>query len=452
VNTEHFDIGLQVSNIEANRSVKDALMTRLQTRRPPRRISVTDLLSLKQAYFRRKHPEIVPPLERQQLMWAGTGFHDIFGAAVSSEEYIEQLVELHGVVGRIDIYEKVPIEVKTTSNLGEEADLRRKRPGYIEQLGMYCGMVDVGEGKIVVYQREAPPESPLPLAVYDVRFSDLEAIREEMVRRRSLLEEALASDDPTRLPRCPWYRMQCDYSSVCDCGTTATPTSYTIAGLAIAVDPDMETAQKLLAKLGEQRPVEALHLNDIVFPRKAYFARLQREAVVDQEAVDFEEAKEALTSMDRRGFVGVVRDALETGAPGEAQRIPANLGELNDRVLLHQGVPTIVRTPSLRSVVERDRLPELFPHYLLRLGFECALSDNPRGRLVLYYRNVQREDAKLLVYDVSFRHLDNLKAEALRRIDLVQKARRPEELPPCPAWMARYCKYAPACGCGREGY
>ena len=448
MNTVNFDVALQVSNIEANRSVKDALMMRLQTRRPPQRISVTDLLSLKQAYFRRKHPEIVPPLDRQQLMWAGTGFHDVFGAAVSTEEYIEQFVELHGVVGRIDIYEKVPIEVKTTSKLSEEADLRRKRPGYIEQLGMYCGMVDVGEGKIVVYQREAPPESLPPLAVYDVRFSDLEAIREEMVRRRTLLQEALASDDPSWLPRCPWYGMQCDYSSVCDCATTTIPTSYEIVALASEIDPDRETTQKLLAKLGEQRPGEALRLNDIVFPRKAYFARLQREMVVDQEAVDLEEVKEELTSIDRRGFLGVLRDALQYGVPGETRRIPASLGKLNDSVLLYQGVPTIVRASGLRSVVERDRLVDFFSHYFLRLGFECALSNNPRGRLVLYYLNVPREDAKLLVYDVSFRNLDSLKAEALTRIDLLRTARSPEELPPCPAWMARYCKYAPGCRCG----
>lgn len=448
MSSDHFDIAPRVFNIEANRSVKDALMMRLQTRRPPQRISVTDLLSLKQAYFRRKHPEIVPPLERQQLMWAGTGFHDVFGAAVSSEEYIEQFVELGGVVGRIDIYEKVPVEVKTTSNLGEEANLRRKRPGYIEQLGMYCGMVDVGKGKIVVYQREPPPESSPTLAVYDVRFPQLEAVREEMVRRRSLLEEALASDDPGRLPRCPWYGMQCDYSSVCDCGTTTVRTSYEIADLASEVHPDKETARELLAKLTEQRPGEALRLNDIVFPRKAFFARLQRETVIDEEAVDQDEAKERLISMDRQGFLSVLRGALQYGAPGEAQCIPANLAELKDKVLLHQGVPTIVRAPSLRSVVERDRLPEFFQHYFLRLGFECALSNNLRGRLVLYYRNVQQEDAKLMVYDVSFRNLDSLNAEALRRIDLLRKATSPGELPECPAWMCRFCEYAAECGRG----
>lgn len=446
--TDYFDVAAQVSNIVANRSVKDALMMRLQTRKPPQRISVTDLLSLKQAYFRRKHPEIVPPLERQQLMWAGTGFHDIFGSVVSSEEYIEQFVEFEGVVGRIDIYEKVPVEVKTTSSLSEEADLRRKRPGYIEQLGIYCSMVDVGMGKIVIYQREASSESSTPLAVYDLRFQDLQAIREEIVRRRDLLQEAITLDNPSQLPKCRWYGMQCDYSSVCDCRASTIPTSHKITDLASEILPDKETAQRLLAKLVEQRPSEALRLNDIVFPRKTYFARIQRETVIDEEAVAFEEAEERLASIDRQGFLRVLRDVLQYGALGEVQRIPANLAELKDTVLLHEGVPTIVRTTGLRYVVERERLPDFCSYYFLRLGFECALSNNPMGRLVLYYRNVQQEDAKLLVYDVSFRNLNSLKAEATKRIDLLRKARSPEELPECPAWMARFCKYAPACGCG----
>ncbi len=122
-----FDIAAYVSRIEANRSVKDALMQSLKTRRPPYRISVTDLLNLKQAYFKRKYPEITPPLEKQQLMWAGTGFHKTFGSAVSSEEYLEQFVEAEGIVGKIDIYEKIPVEVKTTSTPVDTKDLLQYR-------------------------------------------------------------------------------------------------------------------------------------------------------------------------------------------------------------------------------------------------------------------------------------------------------------------------------------
>ena len=447
MNTHEFDISAHVSDIVANRSLKDALMVKLQTQRVPQRISVTDLLSLKRAYFRRKYPEIVPPLERQQLMWAGTGFHDIFGSLVSSEEYTEQFVEVEGVVGRIDIFETVPVEVKTTTNLSEDADLRLKRPSYVEQLGIYCSMVDIDKGKIVVYQRETPLELSAPLAVFDLMFSDPKAIRKEMVRRRDLLQEAIASDDPRKLPKCPWYNMRCEYSSVCDCEKSSIPTSYEIVDMVSEITPDEETAQRFLAKLGEQLSIELLRINDIVFPRKTYFARLQQQDVIDEEGISSEEAERRLTSIDRQGFLRVLRDVLQYGTSADVHLIPVNTASMKDRILIYNGTPTIVRVTGLSTIVEREQLPVVCSHYFLRLGFECAISNNPKGKLVLYYRNVRQEDAKLMVYDIAFRNLDLLIAEIQRRADLLCGDTKLEELPKCPSWMCNYCEYAQQCGC-----
>ncbi|MEW6033562.1 MAG: hypothetical protein AB1603_01755 [Chloroflexota bacterium] len=444
----NFDIASQVSHIEANRTVKDTLMQALRVRSSKKRISVTDLLSLKQAFFRRKYPEITPTLERQQLMWSGTGFHELFGAAVSSEEYREQFVEYEGVVGKIDIFEDMPVEIKTTGRLADEMDLPRKRPSYIEQLGMYCGMVGVKEGRIVIYQRDAGLTGQAPLSVCHLRFSDLDAVRSEMRRRRELLEAALASDNASALPVCSWGDWGCDYSGVCDCKTSKVAASHAILERMELLEADEAAAREFMDKLAQPRPVgAALRLNDIVFPRKTYFARLRREAPLDEEAQE-QEAREQLSSMGKWGVVSAVRDSLRYGSPGGSQRVPVSEGTLSDMVTLHQGQPAIVRNTALRSIVERERLPSMSPHFFLRLGFECALTGQARGRLVLYYSNVPREDAKLLVYDVSFKGIETLKAEASRRVRLLETAKGPEELPPCPAWMARYCKYSPACGCG----
>jgi hypothetical protein len=436
-----FDIASYVSHIEANRSVKDALMKSLKTRRPPYRISVTDLLNLKQAYFRRKYPEIVPPLEKQQLMWAGTGFHKTFGSAVSSEEYLEQFVEAEGIVGKIDIYEKIPVEVKTTSTPVDTKDLLKYRPTYIEQLGMYCAMVNAHEGEIIVYQRPAE-ESPSPLVVYHVNFTNLEAIREEMRRRRDLLVQALISNDPSNLPVCPWFNTQCDYSQVCDCATTSVPASHEIAELAGEVYVDSMTCDQLLSKMAGAQPSQIFGINDIVFPRKAYFERLKLSEGVR------EEKGEHLRSMDELGFLDALRDSLRYGAPGEAQRIPVKHAPLADLVQIWQDLPTILRDPKFYSLVERERLPRAFPHYFLRLGFDCALTENTKGRLLLYYVRVPKEDAKLMVYDVNFRNLNAVKAEALRRIELLEKATSPLQLPKCPSWMCSYCDYRLECGEG----
>jgi hypothetical protein len=436
-----FDIASYVSHIEANRSVKDALMQSLKTRRPPYRISVTDLLNLKQAYFRRKYPEIVPPLEKQQLMWAGTGFHKTFGSAVSSEEYLEQFVEAEGIVGKIDIYEKIPVEVKTTSTPVDTKDLLKYRPTYIEQLGMYCAMVNAHEGEIIIYQRQGE-ESPSisPLLVYHVTFPDLEAIRTEMRRRRDLLVQALISNDPSNLPICPWLNKHCDYSEVCDCATTSVPASYEIAELAGEIYVDNTTCEQLLNKMAGAQSSQLFGINDIVFPRKAYFERIKLSEGVR------EEKEASLRSMDELGFLDALRDSLRYGDPGEAQRIPVKHAPLADLVQTWKNLPTILRGPKLSSLVERERLPRMFPHYFLRLGFDCALTENTKGRMLLYYVRVPKEDAKLMVYDVNFRNLNAVKTEALRRLELLEKATSPLQLPKCPSWMCPYCEYRLECG------
>ena len=441
-----FDIASYVSHIEANRSVKDALMQKLKTRRPPYHISVTDLTNLKQAYFKRKYPEIVPPLEKQQLMWAGTGFHKTFGSAVSSEEYLEQFVEAEGIVGKIDIYENIPIEVKTTSTLVSTEDLVKYRPTYVEQLGIYCAMVNSSQGKVIVYQRHDSAESPqAPLIAYYVTFPDLEAIRDEMRQRRDLLVQALISNDPSNLPICAWFNRGCDYSEVCDCRTTSVPLSYKIAELAGQIQVDEPTCQQLLDKLAKPQPSQLLRTNDVVFPRKAYFKRAKPQEIAINEGLP-QEKEEHLRSMDEAGFLDALRDSLRYGAPGEVQNIPIQCATLSDLVRIRQNLPTIERVTKFQSLVERQQLAWAFPHYFLRLGFECALTDHPQGRLLLYYANVPREDAKLMVYDATFRNLHALKTEALRRVELLEKATSPLQLPKCPSWMCPNCSYKVECG------
>src|SRR3989304_9677915 len=103
-----------VRGVDANRTLRDELTAAIRTQSARRRISVTDLVNPRQAFFRRTRPDIQIPLERRQMMWAGTGFHELFGAAVSSEEYLEQFVEMDGIVGKSDIFEDEPGELKTT--------------------------------------------------------------------------------------------------------------------------------------------------------------------------------------------------------------------------------------------------------------------------------------------------------------------------------------------------
>jgi hypothetical protein len=85
-------------------------------------------------------------------------------------------------------------------------------------------------------------------------------------------------------------------------------------------------------------------------------------------------------------------------------------------------------------------------HYFDRLAFECALTGHERGRVVVYYKALEGD--KFMVYDAIFKDLPAISAEADRRLALLEAGAPARELPPCPPWMAKFCNFAPQCGCG----
>ena len=97
-------------------------------------------------------------------------------------------------------------------------------------------------------------------------------------------------------------------------------------------------------------------------------------------------------------------------------------------------------------MVEREHLPDFFSYYFDRMAFECALVNNRRSRLVLYYEEIPGD--KFMDYDVMFKNRDEILAEANRRLGLLESGAPHIDLPPCPGWMAGKCDFGPECGCG----
>jgi hypothetical protein len=430
-----------VSGIDANRTVKDELTEALKRQGRRRRISVTDLVNPRQAFHQRARPDIQPDAERKQAMLAGTGFHEVFGRAISTEEFVEQFIEFQGVVGKIDIYEEIPVELKTTASL--PAGLAAARASYIDQLGMYCTMTGRDAGRLFVYKR-ALYGRPGALRAFDVRFRDLRSIEREMVRRRDLFREALAKNDPSGLPCCEWFEMNCDFKAVCGCGT-ATPLTRVVPATAVRIAENGELVDAMTALLTDApKPGPQFRLNDLVFPRRA---AIERQAVAEAKAEEEDQDLDtALAGMERLGFGDALKDALWYGVPGAFARIPVSLRNLKGRVGTFRGVPTIFRSTRRPKMVERSQLVEDFPYYFDRIAFECALSGQNTGRVVIYYEAVKHD--KFMVYDVYFRDLDVIKAEGDRRLTLLEAGAAPDQLPPCePSWMPNYCPHAARCAC-----
>jgi hypothetical protein len=430
-----------VSGIDANRTVKDELTEALKRQGRRRRISVTDLVNPRQAFHQRARPDIQPDAERKQAMLAGTGFHEVFGRAVSTEEFVEQFIEFQGVVGKIDIYEEIPVELKTTASL--PAGLAAARASYVDQLGMYCTMTGRDAGRLFVYKR-ALYGRPGALRAFDVRFRDLRSIEREMVRRRDQFRDALAKNDPSGLPRCEWFDMNCDFKAVCGCAT-ATPLTRVVPATAVRIAENGALVDAMTALLTDApKPGPQFRLNDLVFPRRA---AIERQAVAEPKAEEEDQDLDtALAGMERLGFGDALKDALWYGVPGAFARIPVSLRNLKGRVGTFRGVPTIFRSTRRSKMVERSQLVEEFPYYFDRIAFECALSGQNTGRVVIYYEAVKND--KFMVYDVYFRDLDGIKAEADRRLTLLEAGAAPDQLPPCePSWMPNYCPHAARCAC-----
>ncbi len=426
-----------IIGIDANRTIKDELAAAVEQQRARRRVSVTDLINPRQSFFRWTRLDIKPDPQRLQAMLSGTGFHEVFGRAVSTEEFVEQFVEFQEIVGKIDVYRWRPVELKTTGSMPVNVVI--SRPAYLDQLGMYCTMTARPRGLLVLYKRKMFASNP-ELRAMDVEFADLDAIAAEMVRRRDLLRVALETGDPSRLPRCEWFQAGCDYRGCCGCEHAAAA-SRVVPAASVEVRENATIAAFIRAQLLlPQEAHDGFTLNDLVFPRKAALEHSAGEVEAQEPPVELR-----LASLQREGFKGALFQAMRFGLPGAFARVPVTLRSLRGKVSLFRGVPTLLRTSAFPRMVERQSLAEAMPHYFDRLAFECALVGSERGRLILYYEAIP--EVRWMVYDVWFRDVPAIRAEADRRLRLLETGAPAAQLPPCPAWMSRFCRFAPGCGC-----
>src|SRR5256712_10196400 len=175
------------------------------------------------------------------------------------------------------------------------------------------------QGRLFVYKR-ALYGRPGALKGFDVRFADLKAVEREMVRRRDLFRQALASQDPSRLPRCEWFELRCDYRAVCGCAT-AEPLGRVVSAAAIQIAENAEMVTAMTALLTDApKPGPQFRLNDLVFPRRAAIERQAvAEAKPEEEDADLDTA---LAGMERLGFGDAPKDALWDGVARPVAPVP----------------------------------------------------------------------------------------------------------------------------------
>ena len=264
---------LASARVTPDPSLTQELVAGLRQAPAERPLVVTDLLDLRRAYFRRR--AAVPiPAERRERVESGRELHLATAALLAPARFREVRVRREGIVGQIDLFEDRPVEIKTTAHPPPAGELARWRPAYIEQLGMYCALVDHPVGRLVLVEVDET-ERPTRVRIFDCRFASLDAILEEMRRRADLLRAAIRAESAASLPRCPWYQSSCEYrvAGACDCVGDEPAAGTEIADQVDGLSEDEAAGRQLTEALRSGQAAGELpaarRFRDLIYPRRA---------------------------------------------------------------------------------------------------------------------------------------------------------------------------------------
>ncbi|MGD0717987.1 MAG: hypothetical protein ABSA15_00175 [Thermoplasmata archaeon] len=432
--------------VEEDAALERELAVRLRTASGARAISVTDLTNLRVAFWRRRVPLAKPP-EVQARLDAGARWHLWLGAQLGPRTALEVRVRREGIIGQIDALTDVPIELKTTGGPVNVGDLPRSRPDYVEQLGMYCGLLGHAVGRLSVLVTRG--DELLDAHVVDIAFRDPAALWAETLRRAGLLGEAWENGRPDGLPRCTWFDRGCEFQreGVCGCtGSEGGGPSPILDGLeGIVEDREAGANWRAAAEIrGERTPPVIERFRDLLYPRRAYFERTRPAAPGD--APD-----RPLAGSDP--VRNRVAEALESGTPGELARRAPRTDEPEEAIPVYRGLPYLLRAWRTRTLPLAEEVRVRHPQYAIELGFRCAALGESAARLFLAGQPEGAGPVPLRAFTYTFEPItrfSRLWRERARDLARSLSDTDPARLAACPAWMARDCRFQPECGCPAE--
>ena len=437
-----------VVRVREDGDLSHEIQGRLERSRGLRSVAVTDLLALRRAFWRLSAPPVPVSADRQERMEIGRAWHRRIGVVLAGAGALEVRVRREGLVGRIDALTDRPIEVKTSTMAVGADHLVEERPEYLEQLGMYCALVDGARGRIV------------SLAVHDDRVDDVRTVEvtfrhpagilEEMQHRAALLRTSWESRKPDGLPRCPYFDRACEFrtASTCDCTGQEPHAPSKILDDIVRLHAVPEEDRRLRAAFGEPVPAtmgpSIAHFRDMVYPRRAYFERTLPPPPEVEWVSRLESPPDAYARLV---------EAIETGPVGEVARRPSLAPAPEEEVTAFREDPFLVRSSRARNPPRAEELLARYPQYALELGFRCAVTGRTQGRVFLTFERVGPGPGPVRVYEIRFTsvtpfaRLWRARVEAFARTLAIGT---PGELTPCPGWMYGTCPYRETCACGGD--
>lgn len=175
-------------------------------------IHVSDLLyCMRKSYYQRVNPKPLTEKEMGYFLDGANRHRAIQG--LSNMEY-EKKVKKYGVVGSIDLFNKIPIEYKSTRMSNGISDT------YIKQLGYYCTLLNKKKGILIIQRLLVKDKSPFE--VYNIKYDkeDIDTYKKEIKYKSKIFATTLKNNNVSILDK-PiskdiWLCDNCSYKSECE--------------------------------------------------------------------------------------------------------------------------------------------------------------------------------------------------------------------------------------------
>lgn len=279
------ELAKSVKSIRIDESLSSILKQRVQKEKSHRFIPidyfyVTHLTNPMQFYWEQKKKDIEKTneiarklllgkkLERTARKW----FRNLPSFLLEEGKLDGAWVDIPGVRGNIDykIGESI-IEFKTKDKLPEtEKEILEKYPNDIEQLIFYAVLhPDKPIENYLVFMNNIPPYK---LKAFKIKIISQENIKNLLKNRIKLLQEAIKTDNPSKLGRCRYFESGCGYNTqkICECSKyDSLPNEILKNSIIISFDEEftksLENSKDLSSNLED-----LFSTKDIIAPRKYY--------------------------------------------------------------------------------------------------------------------------------------------------------------------------------------
>ena len=170
-------------------------------------IHISDLLSPKQAYWRKVKP--LKALKHEIMYWLSGHAHESMFLHVSDLKHGEPK-QWNDIWYTPDVFYNFPVELKTSRRgfVVKEGKEAESYEHYLKQLRYYCAAEDIPQGWLIVWylvmmdenRRQTKPD----YFSYRVEFTpeELQTTRDGMLVSRDMLQYAINTNDISQLPDC----------------------------------------------------------------------------------------------------------------------------------------------------------------------------------------------------------------------------------------------------------